>query len=198
MKTNKRNNKKFRRTNKRNNKKFRRTKKGNNKMFRKIKKGKMHGGEPTPFKVGDLVAAKWSDGGKRDLDDKNAPYYNAKITKINDDDDGTFNIQFIDGAVQDNTHEKYITNVEREKEKERKALLETVKLVLRPALQPNKEYFMENTDGSFKYLGKYVETTYPWEGTNKRTEYERTFLHFSKLKKPIESSEENDEFYEKK
>jgi hypothetical protein len=180
-------------TNKRNNKKFRRTKKGNNKMVRKIK---MHGGEPTPFKVGDLVFAKWSDGGKRNLDAENTPYYNAYITKSNGD--GTYNIKFLDEAVQDNTQEKYITNMERKKEEDKKAFLKKVELVLRPHLKRNKEYFRENEDGSFKYLGNYLLTTVPWEGVMKGTENERTFLHFQMLNKPIESSDKAERFYEKK
>ena len=182
-------------TNIKNKKFFKRTKKGNNKMFRRTKKGKMHGGEPTTFKENDLVFAKWLDRGTRDLNDVNTPYYNAKITKKNDD--GTYNIKFTDEVEQDNTPEEYITTVEREKEKKKEALLATHDLVLRPALQPNKEYFKLNSDGSITYLGSYLLTTVPWEGVNKGTISERTFLHFSNLKYPIESSDQKEEFYKK-
>jgi hypothetical protein len=147
------------------------------------------------FQIGQKILAKWSDSGKRDLDSLTTPSYSATIRSINDDE--TYDILFNDRTLQQNTLEKYITTEEKIKLENRLEFLKQFEVKTRAEIKRGSKaiYWIELPTGKFKKLGQYVTTTVPWEGVEKGTEYERTFLHFTDLDRPIESSHHTDIFY---
>lgn len=147
------------------------------------------------FQIGQKILAKWSDSGKRDLDSLATPSYSATIHSINDDE--TYDILFNDQKLQQNTLEKYITTGEQIKNQNRLEFLRQFAVKTRAEIKRGSKsiYWIELPNGKFKKLGQYVTTTVPWEGVMKGTEYERTFLHFTDLNRPIESSHHTDVFY---
>lgn len=149
------------------------------------------------FQIGQKVIAKWSDSGKRDLDSRSTPTYFATVQSINDDE--TYDILFDGRTLQTKTDGRYISTEENIKQEIRAKFLQQFEVKKRDEIKHGSKeiYWKEMPNGTFKKLGQYVATTVPWEGVEKGTEYERTFLHFTDINEPIESSHHNDVFYVK-
>lgn len=149
------------------------------------------------FQIGQKVIAKWSDSGKRNLDSRDVPSYFATIQSINEDE--TYDILFNGRMLQTKTDGRYISTEAKIKQEIRANFLQQFEVKTRNEIKRGSKeiYWMEMTNGKFKKLGQYVTTTIPWEGVEKGTEYERTFLHFTDLKEPIESCHHTDIFYVK-
>ena len=147
------------------------------------------------FQIGQKVIAKWSDSGKRNLESRDVPSYFATIQSINEDE--TYDILFDDRTLQTKTDGRYISTEAKIKQEIRANFLNQFKVKTRNEIKRGSKdiYWMELPNGKFKKLGQYVTTTVPWEGVAKGTEYERTFLHFTDLDRPIESSHHTDVFY---
>jgi hypothetical protein len=147
------------------------------------------------FQIGQKILAKWSDSGKRDLDSLTTPSYSATIRSINEDE--TYDILFDDQTLQTKTDERYITTEQQIKQEIRANFLKQFEVKTRAEIKRGSKaiYWIELPNGKFKKLGQYVTTTVPWEGVEKGTEYERTFLHFTDLDRPIESCHHTDVFY---
>jgi len=147
------------------------------------------------FQIGQKILAKWSDSGKRDLDSLATPSYSATIHSINDDE--TYDILFYDQTLQTKTDGRYISTEENIKQEIRAKFLQQFVVKTRDEIKRGSKdiYWKEMPNGKFKKLGQYVATTVPWDGVEKGTEYERTFLHFTESDEPIESSHHTDVFY---
>ena len=143
--------------------------------------------------VGQRVIAKWSDSGKRNLDSVGTPSYYATINAVNDRN--CYDVMFDDKTLQKNTEKKYIKTEEKIKLENKLQIFEKFVVKTREEIIRDTIYWRETSDGKLKNLGKYLRTTIPWEGVMKGTKYERTFLHFSNLKVPIESCDPSDTFY---
>ena len=104
---------------------------------------------------------------------------------------------FDDRTLQTKTDERYISTEEKIKQEIRTNFLKQFAVKTRDELKRGSKdiYWTELPNGKFKKLGHYVTTTVPWEGVEKGTEYERTFLHFTELNSPIESCHHTDVFY---
>jgi hypothetical protein len=139
------------------------------------------------------VMAKWSDSGKRDLNSVSTPYYYATIIAVNDSN--CYDVMFDDKTVQKNTEKKYIKTEEQIKLENKLRIFEKFVVKTRDEIKRGSIYWKETANGKLQNLGKYLHTTVPWEGVMKGTKYERTFLHFSNLKVPIESCDPSDTFY---